>query len=279
MSWTNWYLPIGCPNVSRSRAYSTERSRQARMTPTAPAATVKRPWSSAYIAISKPCPSSPIEVLGRHLDVLEEELAGRAGPDAELVLGLARRHAGPLALDDERGDALVLRRRVGLGEDELVVGDGRVRDPVLLAVEDVGVALAARGRAHRGDVGARAGLGQAEARELLAARLRDEVALLLLLARVAQERQRVQADVDGDQRPERRLAALDLLADERLGDEVEAGAAVLLRDRRCRGCRARPCPRSAPCRGGGRCRSRSRPAGRARPRRRGPSPGAAAARR
>ena len=33
-----------------------------------------------------------------------------------------------------------------------------------------------------------------------------------------------------DQRPERRLAALDLLADERLGDEVEPGAAVLLRD-------------------------------------------------
>ena len=36
--------------------------------------------------------------------------------------------------------------------------------------------------------------------------------------------------MDGDQRPERRLAALDLLARERLGDEVEPGAAVLLRD-------------------------------------------------
>src|SRR5712691_6216119 len=60
MSWTNWYLPIGCPNVSRSRAYSTERSRQARITPTAPAATVKRPWSSPYMAISNPWPSSPI---------------------------------------------------------------------------------------------------------------------------------------------------------------------------------------------------------------------------
>ena len=36
--------------------------------------------------------------------------------------------------------------------------------------------------------------------------------------------------MDGDQRPERRLAALDLLACERLGDEVEPGAAVLLRN-------------------------------------------------
>ena len=34
----------------------------------------------------------------------------------------------------------------------------------------------------------------------------------------------------GDQRPERRLAALDLLARERLRDEVEPGAAVLLGD-------------------------------------------------
>ena len=33
--------------------------------------------------------------------------------------------------------------------------------------------------------------------------------------------------MDRDQRPERRLAALDLLARERLRDEVEAGAAVL----------------------------------------------------
>src|SRR5581483_11641707 len=60
MSWTNWYLPIGWPNVSRSRAYSTERSRHARTTPHAPAATVNLPWSSECIAISNPWPSSPI---------------------------------------------------------------------------------------------------------------------------------------------------------------------------------------------------------------------------
>ena len=47
---------------------------------------------------------------------------------------------------------------------------------------------------------------------------------------VLEQRERVEADVHRDQRPERRLAALDLLARERLGDEVEPGAAVLLRD-------------------------------------------------
>ena len=122
----------------------------------------------------------------------------------------------------------MLRRWVGLGEDELVVGDGRVRDPVLLAVQDVDVALSPRRRAHRGHVRAGRRLGEPEARELLAAGLRHEVALLLLLARVLEQREGVQPDVDGDQRPECGFAALDLLARERLGDEVEAGTAVLL---------------------------------------------------
>ena len=36
--------------------------------------------------------------------------------------------------------------------------------------------------------------------------------------------------MDGDERAERGLAALDLLAGEGLADEVETGAAVLLRD-------------------------------------------------
>ena len=124
----------------------------------------------------------------------------------------------------------MLRVRVGLREHERVVGDGRVRDPVLLAVQDVGVALAAGVREHRGDVRAGGRLGQPEARELLAARLRGEVALLLLLVRVLEERERVEPDMDGDERAEGRLAALDLLADERLGDEVEPCAAVLLGD-------------------------------------------------
>ena len=171
------------------------------------------------------------QVLGGHLDVLEEELAGRAGPDAELVLRLGRREAGRALLQDERRDALVLRGRVRLREDERVVGDGGVGDPVLLAVQDVDVALEAGGRLHRGHVRSGRGLGEAEAGDLLAARLRDEPALLLLLARVAEERERVQTDVDRDQRAEGRLAALDLLARERLRDEVEPGPAVLLRDR------------------------------------------------
>ena len=68
--------------------------------------------------------------------------------------------------------------------------------------------------------------------ELLALRHRRQVALLLLLGAELEQRQRVQADVHRDQRAECRLAALDLLADQRLGDVVEPGAAVLGRDHR-----------------------------------------------
>src|SRR6476659_2994807 len=152
MSWTNWYLPIGSPNVCRSRAYSAERSRQARMTPQAPAATVRRDLETLALFAD--------QVLRRHLDVLEEELARRAGPDTELVLGVGSREARHALLEHESRDAFVFRRRVGLGEDERVVGNGRVRDRVLGAVQDIGVACAAGRSPHRCDVRAGCGLGQ-----------------------------------------------------------------------------------------------------------------------
>ena len=124
-------------------------------------------------------------------------------------------------------------RGVGLGEDQRVVGLGRVGDPVLLAVQEVGAVVLADGRRqHRRDVGAGGRLGQAEAAELLALCHRLEVARVLLVAPELEERQRVQADVHRDQRAERRLAPLDLLADQRLAHVVEARAAVLGRDRR-----------------------------------------------
>ena len=182
------------------------------------------------MAISKPWPSSPTRFSAGTSTFSKKSSPVEPAQMPSLFSVSARRHARPLALDDERRDAAVLRVGIGLREDERVVGDAGVGDPVLLAVEDVGVALAAGVREHPGDVRAGGGLGEPEAGELVAARLRGEVALLLLLVGVAEKRQRVEADVDRDERPEGRLAALDLLADERLGNEVEPGAAVFLRD-------------------------------------------------
>jgi hypothetical protein len=84
MSCTNWYADR-LPNVWRSRAYSTERSRHADH-----AARAGRDGEAALVErVHRDLEALALfadQVLGGNLDVLEEELAGRAGPDAELVL-------------------------------------------------------------------------------------------------------------------------------------------------------------------------------------------------
>ena len=104
--------------------------------------------------------------------------------------------AGEGSLDDEGGDALVPLRAIDAGEDEEVIGGVAQADPDLRAVEDVAIAVAARRAGQLAGVGADARLGEAERRQLLAARLRHEVLLLLLLGPPLQERQRVEPGVD-----------------------------------------------------------------------------------
>ncbi len=62
-------------------------------------------------------------------------------------------------------------------------------------------------------------------------RLRHQPALALLLGAPLQERQRVQPDVDALDDPERRVGALELLAQDREADVVHPGAALGLGDR------------------------------------------------
>ena len=50
------------------------------------------------------------DVRRRHAALLEQQLAGAARADAELVFLLADREPGEAALDEERGDAAVARR-------------------------------------------------------------------------------------------------------------------------------------------------------------------------
>src|SRR5690606_35945875 len=94
-----------------------------------------------------------------------------------------------VAADHERGDALVLERRVDgrkPGEGPRVAGVG---DPALLPVEDPAAAfLLGQARLHPGDVGAGVGLraGVADEPELLGQR--PQPALLLLLAAGDHER-------------------------------------------------------------------------------------------
>jgi hypothetical protein len=59
ISCTSWNEAIGRPNCSRSLAYATEASTHPWQMPTHPAATLKRPESSAVMAILNPSPTSP----------------------------------------------------------------------------------------------------------------------------------------------------------------------------------------------------------------------------
>ena len=102
------------------------------------------------------------EHVGRgHDAVVEEQLAGAAGADAELVFLLADGEAGRAALDEERRDAVVAGVGIDGGEDDEEVGLVGVGDPQLAADERVGVAVVDGARLQREGVAARAGLRQA----------------------------------------------------------------------------------------------------------------------
>jgi len=79
------------------------------------------------------------------------------------------------------GIALLLLGRVSPGDDQEIVGNVGQRDPGLLAVEDVAVALLHRRRLDRARIAARRGFGEAVAGNLGALGLRHQVALLLVL--------------------------------------------------------------------------------------------------
>ena len=127
-----------------------------------------RPASSTCSVWMKPCPSSPINCAAGTRQFCRMHLGGLARAHAELVFLLAGEQARRAALDDERGNAFAALGLVGHRHDDQRVGGGAVRDERLRAVQHPAVAVPDRGRAHRGGVAARAGLGQPPRRELLA---------------------------------------------------------------------------------------------------------------
>src|SRR5438093_1528878 len=73
-------------------------------------------------------------VVERNVAVLEDHLRGMAGADAELLLLAAHPQSRRVLLDQERGDPRRAFRRVGVGVDDVVVGDAAVGAELLGAV-------------------------------------------------------------------------------------------------------------------------------------------------
>ena len=196
--------------------------------PTACAPMVGRLRSSVCMATVKPWPSSPMRCdAGTRTSSSTTSPVGLPRmPELVLVLGDAD---APLLLDQEARDAAPAGVGVGLGEDDVDVGDPGVGDPVLRAGEDVVVAVAHRPRAHGGHVTAGVGLGQAVAGLDLARRHPGHVGLLQLLAAPVHDRQHPELGDEDGQRG-RRADPGQLLDGDGLGDGVRAGAAVGLGD-------------------------------------------------
>ncbi len=160
-------------------------------------------------------------------DVLEADVRGRGGVEAELLL-LAG-HLDLAAVEEEGADAarsgLV---RVGAGEDEERAGVAAVRDPLLGAGQPPAVAVGHRGRAQGAGIRARLGLGQRERAEHLAGSELGDEPLLLLLAAEGEDRQRDGARVHGDGDADAGIRARELLEHEDVREEVRSRAPELL---------------------------------------------------
>ena len=149
----------------------------------------------------------------RHAALLEEQLAGAARADAELVFLLADGEPRRLPLDDERGDPAVPGVGIDSGEDDEEAGFVGVGDPELAAVQDPvarAVARFARARAQRERVAAGAGFRQGVRADRVGRELR-QIALLDVLAAPAKQRvddQRVLHVDEHANRRDRRATAL-----------------------------------------------------------------------
>ena len=119
------------------------------------------------------------QVGGGNVHILEREAAGDGGAQAPLAVHFVGAEAGAVGFDKEAADAIVFV--FNLGPDDGDVGDVAGGDPHLFAVENVLVAGLARGGGHAAGIRAEAGLGEAEAAELLAAGERGEPGVLLLV--------------------------------------------------------------------------------------------------
>src|SRR3954468_9524304 len=167
-----------------------------------------------------------------HADAIERERRRVRAVQAHLAVDLLAREALGLRRHEEGGEPAVLLLRVRLGEDQRHLGVVAERDPHLVARDLPAAVDLLRARALVGRVGARVGLRQPEAAERLARAQRREPALLLLLRAPAHDRGAHERGLHGHDRAHRRAAAPDLLDQERIGDVVEARAAVLARDDR-----------------------------------------------
>ena len=121
---------------------------------------------------------------------------------------------------------------VEFGPHHREIGDRRVRDPHLGAVQHVAVADALRARDHAARIGTVIGLGQTEAPNPLAGRKFRQIFLALRLSAVFVDRMHHQRRLHAHRRSITRIDAFDFARHQTVADVVDLGAAVLRGQRR-----------------------------------------------
>ena len=149
-------------------------------------------------------------------DVVEDDLTGDRGAQGDLAVDLRGLHSLGVRGDDEAADdrAALLIGVLGLGPHDHDIGDRRVRDPHLRAVEDPVGSVPARRRLHARGVGADIGFGEAEAAQSLAGGHLRQPFLLLLLGSVAVDGEHRERTLHGHERAQTGVDGLELPAGE-----------------------------------------------------------------
>ena len=106
-------------------------------------------WALNYVALAYPWKSGD-NVVTSDMEFPSNAYPWQALERRGVECRVARNRDGRVGLDEEARDAAVTRRLVGLREHRVEPCDAGVRDEPLGTVEDVLVALPARGRQHRG---------------------------------------------------------------------------------------------------------------------------------
>ena len=188
-----------------------------------------RPASSTCSVWMKPCPSSPISCAGdtRQFCRITSVVSLARMPSLSSFLPASRPPMPRSRMNAEMPFGAL--RLVGHRHDHERVGRGAVRDEHLRAVQHPAVAVLDRRRAHRRGVAARAGLGQAPRRQLLA--LARAATRYFCFCSSLREHRDVRGAKTVVRRHRQRHAGIDageLLDADAVVDRAHAGAAVRL---------------------------------------------------
>ena len=217
--------------MQASSASSASAKRSARQPkPSPPSPIVTRSNIRVVRPTAQPLSTAPTSLPGSSRTSSRKTSLKWASPE----IWRSGRTRDPLGVhrDDEHRQALVLRDvGVRAGQQQAEAGVLRVGGPDLLAGEAPGAVLLLLGAGlDPGEVGARGRLAEQLAPDLVGGQHRAEVALLLVLAAVRDQRRPEHPHADDVEDPGHAGAA-DLLVDDDLLERAEAGAAVLGRPR------------------------------------------------